>query len=97
MKKLTPLQEETMEYCKRQIDEARKQHIDLKKVKKRDYQAAVSTIEAQNGMVYTQGGDCTIRTLRSLEKMGLIEVIEDDSGIGTGVGAFPSKIKVLNY
>lgn len=34
MKKLTPLQEETMEYCKRQIDEARKQHIDLKKVKK---------------------------------------------------------------
>ena len=47
MKKLTPLQEETMEYCKRQIDEARKQHIDLKKVKKRDYQAAVSTIEAQ--------------------------------------------------
>ena len=97
MKKLTPLQEETMEYCKRQIDEARKQHIDLKKVKKRDYQAAVSTIVAQNGMVYTQGGDCTIRTLRSLEKMGLIEVIEDNSGIGTGVGAFPSKIKVLNY
>ena len=97
MKKLTPLQEETMEYCKRQIDEARKQHIDLKKVKKRDNKAAVSTIEAQNGMVYTQGGDCTIRTLRSLEKMGLIEVIEDNSGIGTGVGAFPSKIKVLNY
>ena len=97
MKKLTPLQEETMEYCKRQIDEARKQYIDLKKVKKRDYQAAVSTIEDQNGMVYTQGGDCTLRTLRSLEKMGLIEVIEDNSGIGTGVGAFPSKIKVLNY
>ena len=54
-------------------------------------------LDAQNGIVYTQGGNCTIRTLRALEKYGLIEVLEDNSGIGICGGAFPSKIKVLNY
>lgn len=52
---------------------------------------------AQNGIVYTQRGNCTIRTLRALEKKGLIEILEDNSGIGTSLGACPSKIKVLNY
>ena len=33
MKQLTPLQAETMEYLKAQIDEARAQHIDMQKVK----------------------------------------------------------------
>ena len=97
MKKLTPLQIETMNFCKKQIDEARKQHIDLTKINKRDYVAAKRTLDAQNAIVYTQGGKCTIRTLRALEKYGLIEILEDNSGIGICGGAFPSKIKVLNY
>ena len=97
MKKLTPLQVETMEFLKAQIDEAREQHIDLKKTKKRDMGRAQEIIDAQNGIVYSQGGNCTIRTLRALEKRGLIEVLLDNSGIGTSLGAFPSKVKVLNY
>ena len=97
MKKLTAIQMDTLEFCKRQIDEARKQKIDITKVKKKDYAMAKKILDAQNGIVYTQGGDCTIRTLRALEKDGLIEILEDNSGIGTGVGAFPSKIKILNY
>ena len=39
----------------------------------------------------------TVRTLRKLENIGLIKILEDNSGIGTGFGAFPSKVKVLNY
>ena len=97
MKKLTPVQIETMEFCKRQIDEARNQNIDLTKVKKKDYASAKRILDAQNGIVYTQGGNCTIRTLRVLEKYGLIEILEDNSGIGICGGAFPSKIKILNY
>ena len=97
MKKLTELQLETMEYCKKQIDEARKQNIDISKVKKREYASAKRIIEAQDGIVYTQGGRCTIRTLKVLEEHGLIEILEDNSGIGTSMGAFPSKIKILNY
>lgn len=97
MNKLTPLQAETMEFCRNQIDEARKQVVDITKTKKKDYAAAKRILDAQNGIVYTQGGNCTIRTLRKLEKLGLIEVLEDNSGIGAGIGAFPSKIKVLNY
>lgn len=97
MKKLTKLQLETMEFCTKQIDEARKQNIDISKVKKREYVSVQRTIEAQNGIVYTPGGRCTIRTLKALEEQGLIEILEDNSGIGTGFGAFPSKIKVLNY
>lgn len=88
--KLSKVQQETMDFCKRQIDEARKQSINLSKIKK-------EIIDAQNGIVYTQGGNCTIRTLKKLEKLGLIEVLEDNSGIGTGYGAFPSKIRILNY
>lgn len=38
--------------------------------------------EGSKNELYTQGGKCTIRTLKSLEKIGLIEVIEDNSGIG---------------
>ena len=97
MRKLTPVQKETMEFCKRQIDEARKQVFDNAKLGKRDCMAAQRLLDAQRGIVYTQGGNCTIRTLRALEKLGLIEVLEDNSGIGTSVGAFPSKVKVLNY
>ena len=97
MKKMTPVQIETMEFCKRQIDEARKQNIDLTKAKKKDYANAKRICDAQKGIVYTQGGNCTIRTLRVLEKYGLIEILEDNSGIGTSVGAFPSKVKILNY
>lgn len=97
MKKLTKLQIETLEFCKKQIDEARGQEIDISKVKKKDYSAMKKIIDAQNGIVYTQGGNCTIRTLKALEKHGIIEILEDNSGIGTGIGAFPSKIKILNY
>lgn len=32
-----------------------------------------------------------------LEAKGLLEIIEDQSGVGTGFGAFPSKVKILNY
>ena len=97
MKKLSPVQEETMNFCKAQIDEARKQVIDITKVKKRDFASAKRILDAQGGIVYTQGGNCTIRTLKKLEELGLIEVLEDNSGIGTRGGAFPSKVKVLNY
>lgn len=95
--KLTPVQKETIEFCKHQIDEARKQVIDIKKVKKRDLMQVNQILDAQNGIVYTPGGKCTIKTLRKLEELGLLEIIEDNSGIGTGFGAFPSKVKILNY
>lgn len=95
--KLSRVQEETMEFCKRQIDDARKQSIDLKKVKKKELAKAQRIIDAQNGIVYTQGENCTIRTLNKLEQLGLLMVLEDNSGIGTSVGAFPSKLKILNY
>ena len=97
MKKLTPVQEETMKFCKEQIDKAREEKIDIKKVKKKERSVAQKIIDAQNGIVYTQGGNCTIRTLRKLEELGLIEVLEDNSGIGTGGGAFPTTVRVLNY
>ncbi len=97
MKKLTPIQEETMAFCKKQIDEARAKVIDLKKVKKSDMYSVQRIFDAQEGAVYTQGGDCTSRTLKALEARGLIEIIEDQSGVGTGFGAFPSKVKILNY
>lgn len=97
MKKLTKLQIETLEFCKKQIDEARAQEIDITKVKKKDYVAKKKILDAQNGIVYTQGGNCTTRTLKALEERGLIEILEDNSGIGIGFGAFPSKIKILNY
>ena len=80
--KLSKLQMETVEYCKHQIDDAR-----LKG----------NNVEAQNGIVLSPGGKCTIRTLKALEKKGLLEVVEDNSGIGTSFGAFPSKVKILNY
>ena len=97
MIKLTTLQKETMEFLKSQINEARKQTIDIKNIKKRDYANAVKILDAQKGIVYTEGGNVTIRTLKKLEKDGLIKILEDNSGIGTGFGAFPSKVKVLNY
>ena len=87
MKKLSRVQMETMDYCQRQVDEARKA---TGKVDRR-------TLEAQKGIVYTQGGNCTIRTLRVLESYGLLEVLEDNSGIGTSHGAFPSKVRLLRY
>ena len=97
MKKLTLVQLATMEFCKKQIDEARKENIDINNVKKKEYLRAKQILDAQNGIVYTPGGNCTIRTLKALEKYGLLEVLEDNSGIGTGGGAFPSKVKILDY
>jgi peptidase E len=97
MKKLTPVQIETLEFCKRQIDEARNISLDISKAKKKDSAANKKILDAQNGIVYTQGGNCTIRTLKAMEERGLIEILEDNSGIGTGFGAFPTKIKILNY
>ncbi len=89
MAKLTEVQAETMEYCKKQIDDARKNC---------KANPPKQLFEAQNGIVYTQGGRCTSRTLRALEKKGLLEILEDNSGIGMGgIGAFPSKVKILNY
>lgn len=95
--KLTKTQIETLEFCKRQIDEARKQVIDLKKVKKRDLGHAQNILKAQQGIVCSPGGNCTIRTLKKLEELGLLEIVQDNSGIGTGFGAFPSIVKILNY
>ena len=97
MKKLTSVQQETMDYCKKQIDEARMMEIDPKKVKKRDQRRVDQILEAKSGIVYTQGGNCTIKTLKALEDMGLLKILEDNSGIGTGGGAFPSKVHILNY
>ena len=96
MKKLTRVHKETMDFCIRQIEEARRQTLDMSKANKGG-PVAQSIIDARNGIVYTQGGNCTIRTLRALEKKGLIEVLEDNSGIGTAAGAFPSKIKVIGF
>lgn len=95
--RLSKVQQETIDFCKAQIAEARKQFVDLKKTKKRDLAQAMKIIDAQNGIVYTQGGNCNIKTLRKLEKLGILEVLEDNSGIGTGFGAFLSKVKILNY
>ena len=97
MTKLTPLQKETMDYCKKQIDDARKRDIDFSRVSKRDKHDVAKIIDAQNGIVYTQGGRCTIRTLRALEEKGLLKVLDDQTGVGTGYGAFPSKVEILNY
>lgn len=52
--------------------------------------------EGSKNELYTQGGKCTIRTLKSLEKIGLIKVIEDNSGIGICGGAFPSKVRIID-
>lgn len=52
--------------------------------------------EGSKNELYTQGGECTIRTLRSLEKIGLIKVIEDNSGIGISGGVFPSKVRIID-
>lgn len=95
--RLSKVQQETIDFCKAQIDEARKQSIDLKKIKKSELGQAKEIIDAQNGIVYTQGGNCNIRTLKKLEKLGILEIIEDNSGIGMGFGAFPSKVKILDY
>lgn len=97
MYKLTPLQKETMEFLKAQIDEARSHSINFENIKKEDYANTQKILEAQKGIVYTPGGNVTVRTLRKLEDIGLIKILEDNSGIGTGFGAFPSKVKVLNY
>ncbi len=97
MTKLTKVQKETMDFCIAQIDEARKYRIKIAKIKKREQATAKRIIDAQNAIVYTQGGNCTIRTLNALEQLGLLEILEDNSGIGTGGGAFPSKVKILNY
>lgn len=88
MKKLTPLQAETMEFCQAQVDEARRRGAEVTDRR---------ILDAQKGIVYTQGGLCTIRTLRVLERYGLLEVLEDNSGIGTSHGAFPSKVRLLHY
>jgi hypothetical protein len=97
MKKLTPLQIETLKYCINQIDEARRQSVDISKTRKVDRLHNQRILDAQNGIVLSPGGRCTIRTLKALEQQGLIEIIQDNSGIGMGAGAFPSIIKVLNY
>lgn len=88
--KLTEVQLETMEYCKSKIDEARRIYDE-------DPTQSKEVIDAKNGIVYTQGGRCTSRTLRALEKKGLLVLLEDNSGIGTACGAFPSKVKILDY
>lgn len=95
--KLSKVQQETIDFCKAQIDEARTQFVDLKKIKKSELGRAMKIIDAQNGIVYTQGGNCNTRTLKRLEELGILEILEDNSGIGTGFGAFPSKVKILNY
>ena len=53
--RLSKVQQETIDFCKAQIDEARKQFIDLKKVKKSELRQTMEIIDAQNGIVYTQG------------------------------------------
>ena len=84
--KLSKVQMETMDFLKKQVDEARKTNSNDKRI-----------IDAQNGIVLSPGGNVTIRTLRKLEDLGLIKILEDNSGRGTGWGAFPSVVKLLNY
>ena len=97
MKKLTKFQEEMMEICYNQIDEARRQVFDISKVDGRNRSSYQTLLDKQHGIIYI-GGKYTIRTLRALQSKGLIEILEDNSGIGMGeLGAFPSKIQVLNY
>ena len=84
--KLSKVQMETMDFLKKQVDEARKTNSNDKGI-----------VDAQNGIVLSPGGNVTIRTLRKLEDLGLIKILEDNSGIGTGGGAFPSVVKLLNY
>ena len=97
MIKLTKVQQEAMDFMKNAIDEARMQNIDVTGLSEKQLKSIQAVLDAQKGIVFSPGGDCTIRTLRALEAKGLIEVLEDNSGIGTGFGAFPSKVKVLNY
>ncbi|SFQ35742.1 hypothetical protein SAMN02910358_01735 [Lachnospiraceae bacterium XBB1006] len=95
--RLSKVQVETIEYCKRQIDEARGyDEIALKKISLQS-QHYKQIQDAKEGIVYTQGGNCTSRTLKALEKQGLLKILEDNSGIGCGAGAFPSKVQLLNY
>lgn len=97
MKKLTKFQEEVMEYCQKQIDDARKQVFDISNVDGRNRSIYQTLLDKQNGIVFI-GGKYSIRTLRALESRGLIEILEDNSGIGMGgLGAFLSKIRILNY
>lgn len=89
MKKLTQFQAATMESLCSCIDAARE--IPKEQIKNQHL------IDEQNGIVYSPGGLCKIGTLKGLEERGMIEILEDNTGIGTGVGAFPSKVKVLCY
>jgi len=93
MKKITPLQEATMAFLKDQIEDAKR----CVKKSPTDKNQSLRVEEALHGIVYSQGGNCTIRTLKALEKKGLIIILEDNSGIGTSLGAFPSKVKVIGY
>ena len=88
MYKLTPLQKETMAFLKAQIDEARSHSINFENMGKEDYANAQKILEAQKGIVYTPGGNVTVRTLRKLENVGLIKILEDNSGIGIRYNKF---------
>lgn len=107
--KLSKAQAEVLEEAKRKIDEARQyetyeeyyvksepewrrkdpeeyktKHPDVWEYYKKNWE------NRRNGIVLTQ---CNSRTIRKLEKLGLIEIIEDSCGQYVGVDT----IKVLNY
>ncbi len=90
--KLTKQQRAALDYCKNEIDKARA--TDLSAFGKKDAFKRKTIEDAQQGIVLSPA---SIITLRNLEAKGLIEIVTDNSGIGTGMGAFPSVVRVLNY
>ena len=87
---LTKAQQKALDYCKTEI--ARARMIDLSTISKKELAKAQRIIDAQNGIVLCPA---SIIALRNLEEKGYIKIITDNSGIGTGGGAFPSVVQVI--
>lgn len=101
--KLTKTQSEVLEYAKKQIDTARaltyrEWFLETEKYYRPDWiekaiqerQFANVYEDRKNGIVYTH---CNSRTLKKLESLGYIEIIEDSTGESYGIDV----VKVLNY
>ena len=103
--KLTKTQIEVLEYAKKKIDKARtltyrEWLIDMNSYYLYHEDALEDSIykqeyanyyeDAKNGIVLTH---CNSRTLKKLESLGYIEIIEDSTGERIGIDT----VKVLNY
>lgn len=87
---LTKAQQKALDYCKTEIAKARM--VDLSTMSKKELAQAKRIADAQNGIVLCPA---SIITLRNLEEKGYIKIVLDNSGIGTGSGAFPSVVQVI--